>query len=130
FEIYLYEDATSLGFFRMHSTGQIQILDDITGYEDIMAYSADQWYVVAIDFSCAADTYKIDVYDHTGGSWLGWSGNYTLPNACTTNVNKLLIFIQDNGTAQTAYMDTITPTDPTAAAPAAEVVPEQIHIFR
>jgi len=126
--LYLYEGANLLGVIHLTNGGKIAIFNGATtDYIDVASYSVDQWYVVACEFSSTNDNYRIKVYDVTGESWSSWSSYYDTYNTFD-EVSKLLFRLCSEGTSQTFYMDTITPTDPTVV-PSEEPTPKQDVIW-
>lgn len=94
--------GTSYLGILLETDGQI-VLQTPIGGGNIIAYNADQWYVAEITFDCSAKTASARV--HNGSSWSS-PVTGTLANTDTFTIWRWYI------NATTAYLDTITATDP------------------
>ena len=98
-------------YTSMLASGKIAYQVSGTGYVDFMSYSANQWYIIEMEFDDAAqdNKYRVNVYDvdaETWGTQTGWvaSGAYT----AITSVGMY----GDTLSGYTGYFDMITPTNP------------------
>lgn len=84
------------------------------------AYNFDQWYVIALEFeTTGTNQYRINTHD--GTSWEGWSDWWNSGNS-GAGPTEIRIY-HGGGQSFQAWLDTITPTDPTVVAEEV-VVPE------
>lgn len=97
------------------STDAFSIITDTTDVVVLSGLAADTWYVANIEFD---DTNQNNKYRariwKTGTGWssfTAWSN--TLAAYTTVDLIRWNDSSGDGGSAHTAYMDTITPTDPT-----------------
>ena len=114
----LHEGAAGKMYIRMTTDGNISIFDyNILGYQTILAYNANQWYVVNIQFDDVAQPEKYRARAHDGTSWTAWSSWYTVQDGAYTQIDKIRFNWDGTTTAsQSGFWDTITPTDPTLPA--------------
>lgn len=100
---------------KFDNDGNIKAYDGILEtWINIITHSAQQFYVVAIEFDDSAQPDKFRVKVHDGASWSAWTDWLNAYEGFST-ISQLKLFHWLTDT----YWDTITPTDPTTPPPAA-----------
>ena len=98
---------TNIAAITMRADGHIYLLGaGLTKIYD--SYSANTWYLVALEYNCATDKARAKVYDGSWGPWSDWQ-NF---NLAVDNITIIRFEPYGANGAFDAYWDTITPTDP------------------
>ena len=113
---------------RFGSDGNISAYNnDTASYEAITSYSANQWYVVNIEFddNVQPDKFRARAYN---GSWGAFSGWKTVYGGSYSTIDSILLSM-DGPNGVDNYWDTITPTDPTASTTATSTIGVRASTF-
>jgi hypothetical protein len=112
----LEEGTTSKCYLLVVSSfSKLMLFSGGSFYDIATGLSSGTWYPVNMEFDCGTDQYRARVY--SSGAWGSFSTWYAMPSTAT-QINNLN-FGSDKGAAGTGgmiYLDTFTPTDPTAPA--------------
>lgn len=108
-------DANTRFAIKFSNGGQIQLYDnDVAGYVNIQAYSANTWYRVGInwDTGVQANKYRVNV---DNGSFTAYK---TVVNGTFTDVNNFRIDHSAFGVSDVFYLDSISSTYSFVSGPA------------
>jgi len=109
--MYLRQSATYMYFLGLGTANAI--FNGAVGNVLISGYTADQWYVFAVEIDGAGHRAKAKIHD--GDDWSSWSSWTNGGGGSLSSISTIAFRAADG--ASTYYFDSISPDDITIAAP-------------